>query len=82
MFDSCIKYEINTKNTKKALCIYFLIVIFIQKFTVPILCSVINVLPLAKHNNMNSLILCRNATKMVQYQNPILYFSCLYFSSL
>lgn len=43
MFDSCIKYEINTKNTKKALCIYFLIVIFIQKFNVPILCSVINV---------------------------------------
>lgn len=43
MFDSCIKYEINTKHTKQALCTYFLIVIFIQKFTVSILCSVINV---------------------------------------
>lgn len=43
MFDSCIKYEINTKHTKKALCTYFLIAVFIQKFAVPILCSVINV---------------------------------------
>lgn len=47
MFASCIKNEMNIKH-KSVLCIYFLIAIFIQKLTVPILCSVINILAIGK----------------------------------